>query len=180
MRIVHYYARYLTHASGVTESINNWAEQSRRFGHDVEIWSAPATTVGSNDYIAADISRKIPHLGRGRISWIPVGLITRIKRGDWLYLHEGWTVSNLTAAAIGRLKGATVLLITHALDEAAMLADRVGVMSARPGRFLEIVPTGWSRERDSTVVGEPSFGALTSRLWTLLRAESMRFMGTTR
>jgi NitT/TauT family transport system ATP-binding protein len=72
--------------------------------------------------------------------------------------------------------GATVLLITHALDEAAMLADRVGVMSARPGRFLEIVETRWPRERDSAIVGDPAFGALTSRLWTLLRGESMRAM----
>jgi len=75
-----------------------------------------------------------------------------------------------------RETGATVLLITHALDEAAMLADRVGVMSARPGRFLELVATGWPRERDSAIVGDPAFGALTSRLWTLLRGESMRAM----
>ena len=38
-----------------------------------------------------------------------------------------------------RRTGATVLLITHALDEAAMLSDRIGAMSARPGRFLDIV-----------------------------------------
>jgi NitT/TauT family transport system ATP-binding protein len=73
-----------------------------------------------------------------------------------------------------RATGATILLITHALDEAAMLADRVGVMSARPGRFLDIVPTGWPRDRDSTIVGDPAFGALTSRIWTMLRGESMR------
>ena len=36
-----------------------------------------------------------------------------------------------------RETGATVLLITHALDEAAMLSDRVGVMCARPGRFID-------------------------------------------
>jgi NitT/TauT family transport system ATP-binding protein len=40
-----------------------------------------------------------------------------------------------------RETGATVILITHALDEAAMLSDRVGVMSARPGRFIDVVTT---------------------------------------
>jgi NitT/TauT family transport system ATP-binding protein len=73
--------------------------------------------------------------------------------------------------------GATVLLITHALDEAAMLADRVGVMSARPGRILEIVETGWPRERDSRIVAEPGFGEITSRLWRSLRAESLKALG---
>jgi NitT/TauT family transport system ATP-binding protein len=72
---------------------------------------------------------------------------------------------------------ATILLITHAIDEATMLADRVGVMSARPGRFLEIVATGWPAARDSTVVSSEAFGRLTSRIWTRLRAESLRSMG---
>jgi NitT/TauT family transport system ATP-binding protein len=76
-----------------------------------------------------------------------------------------------------RETGATVLLITHALDEATMLADRVGVMSARPGRFLEIIATGWPRERDSTIVANESFGRMTSRIWKLLRGESLRAMG---
>jgi NitT/TauT family transport system ATP-binding protein len=74
---------------------------------------------------------------------------------------------------IWRDTGATVLLITHALDEAAMLADRVGVMSSRPGRLLEIIETGWPAERDSRIVSDPAFGAITGRLWTLLRAESL-------
>jgi NitT/TauT family transport system ATP-binding protein len=76
-----------------------------------------------------------------------------------------------------RETGATVLLITHALDEATMLADRVGVMSARPGRFLDIIATNWPRERDSTIVSSESFGRLTSRIWTLLRGESIRALG---
>jgi NitT/TauT family transport system ATP-binding protein len=73
--------------------------------------------------------------------------------------------------------GATILLITHALDEAAMLADRVGAMSARPGRFIEVIETGWMRERDSTIVREPAFAEITGRLWDNLRGESMKALG---
>jgi NitT/TauT family transport system ATP-binding protein len=76
-----------------------------------------------------------------------------------------------------RETGASVLLITHALDEAAMLADRVGVMSARPGRFIDLIATGWPRERDSRIAAEAEFGGLTARLWALLRGESMRALG---
>jgi NitT/TauT family transport system ATP-binding protein len=73
--------------------------------------------------------------------------------------------------------GATVFLITHALDEAAMLADRIGVMSARPGRLIDHVETGWPRERDSRIVERPEFGAITARLWKTLREESLKTLG---
>jgi NitT/TauT family transport system ATP-binding protein len=73
-----------------------------------------------------------------------------------------------------RESDATVFLITHALDEAAMLADRIGVMSARPGRLLEVVETGWPPERDSRIVQQERFAGIVSRLWTLLRGESIR------
>ena len=76
-----------------------------------------------------------------------------------------------------RETGATVLLITHALDEAAMLSDRVGIMSARPGVFIDLVETGWPRERDSRILSDPAFGAVTARLWSSLRVESMKAMG---
>jgi len=70
--------------------------------------------------------------------------------------------------------GATVVLITHSLDEAAMLSDRVAVMSSRPGRFIATLETNWPRERDSRVVSEPAFGQFVSELWTLLRDESRK------
>ena len=73
--------------------------------------------------------------------------------------------------------GATVFLITHALDEAAMLADRIAVMSARPGRVIDVVETHWPRERDSRIVEREQFGAVTSRLWKTLRDESLKTMG---
>jgi NitT/TauT family transport system ATP-binding protein len=78
-----------------------------------------------------------------------------------------------------RETNATVFLITHALDEAAMLADRIGVMSARPGRLIDIVETSWPRERDSRIVQEDAFGAITARLWRSLREESLKAIGKT-
>jgi NitT/TauT family transport system ATP-binding protein len=79
-----------------------------------------------------------------------------------------------------RQTGATIFLITHALDEAAMLADRIGVMSARPGRLMEVIETGWPRERDSRIVENPEFGAITARLWRALRQESLKSIGSQR
>ncbi|HWA21812.1 MAG TPA: ABC transporter ATP-binding protein [Caulobacterales bacterium] len=76
-----------------------------------------------------------------------------------------------------RDSGATVMLITHSLDEAAMLCDRVAVMSSRPGRFLEILETGWPRDRDSRILADPRFGQFTGRLWELIRDESRKAMG---
>ena len=72
---------------------------------------------------------------------------------------------------IWRDTGATIVLITHALDEATMLSDRIGLMSARPGRFIDIVSTDWLRERDSRIVSDRRFGEITARLWTNLRED---------
>jgi NitT/TauT family transport system ATP-binding protein len=76
-----------------------------------------------------------------------------------------------------RQTGATVFLITHALDEATMLADRIGVMSARPGRMMDVVETPWPRERDSRIVERAEFGTITARLWKTLREESIKTLG---
>jgi NitT/TauT family transport system ATP-binding protein len=76
-----------------------------------------------------------------------------------------------------RETGATVLLITHAIDEAVMLADRVGVMSARPGRFIELMDTGWPAARSSRIVEDAAFGRLTAHIWSKLRGESLKALG---
>jgi NitT/TauT family transport system ATP-binding protein len=76
-----------------------------------------------------------------------------------------------------RATRATVLLITHAIDEAVMLADRVAVMSARPGCLIDIVETGWPASRSSESVAEERFGRLAAHVWTRLRTEAMKALG---
>jgi NitT/TauT family transport system ATP-binding protein len=72
-----------------------------------------------------------------------------------------------------RETGATVILITHSLDEAAMLSDRIGVMSGRPGRFVDLLETGHPRERDSRILGDPRCAELTAAMWSHLRDASL-------
>ncbi len=47
-------------------------------------------------------------------------------------------------------KGVTILFVTHSVDEAVYLADRIVVMSARPGKIKEIINVGLPRPRDRT------------------------------
>jgi NitT/TauT family transport system ATP-binding protein len=64
----------------------------------------------------------------------------------------------------------TVVFVTHGIDEAVTLADRVVVLSAQPGRVREIVPIAFPRPRDAIALrGEPAFGATVVRIWELLR-----------
>jgi NitT/TauT family transport system ATP-binding protein len=58
----------------------------------------------------------------------------------------------------------SVMFITHSIPEAVFLADRVLVMSARPGRIVESIPIDLPRPRTLQTMGEPAFVALTQRL----------------
>jgi ABC-type nitrate/sulfonate/bicarbonate transport system ATPase subunit len=65
----------------------------------------------------------------------------------------------------------TVIFVTHSIDEAVFLSDRVIVMGTRPGRVLRDVPIDLPRPRPATVRNEPRFRELSEGLWQELRGQ---------
>ncbi|MEM7336605.1 MAG: ABC transporter ATP-binding protein [Chloroflexota bacterium] len=63
----------------------------------------------------------------------------------------------------------TVIFVTHAIEEAIRLADRIVLMSARPGRVQEIIDVPFGRPRSEQVDKEPAFGELNDYLWDKLK-----------
>jgi NitT/TauT family transport system ATP-binding protein len=80
---------------------------------------------------------------------------------------------------LSRVNPRTVLFITHAVDEAVYLADRVVVMTRRPGRIREVVDVkpvreaqNWNRfDRTEDVMDQTSFVHLRTHIWRMLRGE---------
>ena len=67
--------------------------------------------------------------------------------------------------------GKTVLFITHQIDEAIFLSDRVIVFSGRPGRVRASVDIDIERPRSLRLKRDPRFHALEDRIWGLIQGE---------
>jgi len=66
----------------------------------------------------------------------------------------------------------TVVFVTHSIDEALLLGDRIAVMSARPGRIAALVDVPFARPRDPAEVrAARQFSALREEIWQQLRRE---------
>jgi NitT/TauT family transport system ATP-binding protein len=73
----------------------------------------------------------------------------------------------------------TVLFVTHSIDEAVVLADRVVVMTAHPGTVKSEVSISFPRPRQVyELKANPEFGGLVHRVWGLLREEVMKAKAT--
>ncbi|MBN6051901.1 ABC transporter ATP-binding protein [Nonomuraea sp. RK-328] len=66
--------------------------------------------------------------------------------------------------------GKTVIFITHGIDEAVYLGQRVAVMTSRPGRIKEIIEVAFD-SRAGDLRADPAFGEYRHHVWTLLRDE---------
>jgi NitT/TauT family transport system ATP-binding protein len=68
----------------------------------------------------------------------------------------------------------TVVFITHAIDEAVFLADRIAVMTTHPGRIKEMIDVKLPRPRGDGTRALPEFQRLTQHIWQLIRDEAYR------
>lgn len=74
----------------------------------------------------------------------------------------------------------TVVFVTHSIEEAILLGDRVVVMSARPGRIIADFAVPFTRPRSPEVRLDPSFAELEETIWDQLRKEVGGSKGETR
>ena len=64
----------------------------------------------------------------------------------------------------------TVVFVTHSIDEAIVLADRIAIFTARPGKVDTIIPVPFPRPRDPIALkGNPAYAALYAECWGRLR-----------
>jgi len=73
----------------------------------------------------------------------------------------------------------TVIFVTHDVQEAVYLADRVAVMSARPGRIKTIVDTKFKKD-DSNIFKQAAFVEKVDEIWHLVREEAIKAQGARR
>ena len=71
----------------------------------------------------------------------------------------------------------TVIFVTHDVQEAVYLADRVAVMSARPGRIKTIVDTKFDKN-DPNIHKAPAFVEKVDELWNLVKVEAIKAQRT--
>ena len=72
--------------------------------------------------------------------------------------------------------GTTVIYVTHSLEEALLLGDRVVLMTARPGRVSQVFPVELGRPRGLEIRGSQAYGVLLEKIWAQLREEVVRAM----
>lgn len=75
---------------------------------------------------------------------------------------------NVDLPPLWRARGATVVLVTHSVEEAVLLSDRVLVLSPRPARLIADIPIAIKAERTARLFGTPDFAALTRDVFSAL------------
>lgn len=101
-----------------------------------------------------NLCRAIVHMPELLLLDEPFGALdTFTREGLWLAMQTIWMAQKFTG-----------MLVTHDLQEALFLADRVYVMSGRPGRTIYEQAVDFARPRSPELLADPSFAALVADL----------------
>ena len=68
----------------------------------------------------------------------------------------------------------SVVFVTHDIEEALYLSDRILVMGRRPGRILEDIPVPFERPREHLLRATPEFAQLKQQVWESLQKSSLQ------
>lgn len=116
--IVSYYARPASFATGgVNSSQQDWMAHLARSGNDVTVVHAAG---GFTRHLADDRLvrfREVPHVGRRRVTMFAPRIGRHLRDASLLYLHEGWTLSNLWAAFHARRLRIPYAVMPHGVYE---------------------------------------------------------------
>jgi NitT/TauT family transport system ATP-binding protein len=106
----------------------------------------------------ANLCRAIVHDPELLLLDEPFGALDQFTKEElWQVLQSLW-----------QTRGMTVLMVTHDLREAAFLASRICVMSARPGRIISDEPMTMPQPRDIAAIYSPEFVEMTQSLRELI------------
>jgi NitT/TauT family transport system ATP-binding protein len=73
--------------------------------------------------------------------------------------------------------GATAILVTHSIQEASLLSDRIVVLSARPGRVKTVIASPLPKPRTPGVLATHAFAEVSRRVWASLEEDALVAVG---
>ena len=79
-------------------------------------------------------------------------------------------------ATLVETAGTTAILVTHSIEEAILLADRITVMTARPGHICDQIDVALPRPRTLATTHDPQYARLFDRIYGVLRDQVLRAM----
>jgi NitT/TauT family transport system ATP-binding protein len=131
--------------------------------------------------ITLDLKRRTYELSGGQQQLVAI-LRALIADPDVLFLDEPFSALDYEMTLYMRDKlqtvfmetGLTTVLVSHDLEEAVYLADRILLLSKRPTRVVEVIPFDLARPRTVEIVGDPQFVATKQHALQLFREEMKR------